>query len=387
MYLPKEIRPVRVAVIGCGAISGIYLENIAKRHRFAILELAAVSDIVPELAQAAAQKYGVPAMSVAEICACPDIEIAINLTPPTAHAAVIRQLLTAGKHVYTEKVITPDLAEARKLATLAEAKGCLLCAAPDTFLGAAAQTARWALDSGMIGTPTSCVAVLQRDAGLMAERFPFTARTGGGIGIDVGVYYATVLLSLLGPARRVCGMADTWKPQRTHYFTSRPNFGQPYTLECETLLAATVQFENGSVGSLHFNSASIRREAPVMTIYGTEGILLLPDPNCFGGAVKVLAKGQEEPYVLPPTHAYDGNERGLGVADMAWGLRNGRPPRACKEMAVHALELLVSAAESSRTGVFHSMETSFERPEPLPRGFLDANYGMNEPEAALAVLP
>lgn len=376
------IKPVRVAVIGCGQISGIYFENMTKR--FSILEVAGCCDLNEAAARAASEKHGIPVLTMEEILADESIEIVVNLTTPAAHYSVIRRLLEGGKHVYTEKVLCIDLEEAKELVRLADEKGLLLCAAPDTFLGAAAQTARFAVESGLIGDVTSCVATLQRDAGLLAEKFPYTANVGGGIGIDVGIYYATVLLSILGPAQTVCGMSDTYAPERKHYFTSRGHFGEPYTITAETLLAATVRFKNGAIGSLHFNSGSIRCEKPNVIIYGTQGILYLPDPNFFGGEVKILAKGQSEPYVLPHTHAYDGNDRGLGVADMAWALRNGRTPRANKEMAYHALEMLTGAIISGRSGTFYPMQSTFEPQPPIPRGYMGASYAMSEPEAALA---
>lgn len=377
-----QVQPVRVAVIGCGAISDIYLKNITTR--FSILELAGVCDLNAALAAAASEKFGAPVLTLEQIEADESIEIVVNLTNPTAHYSVIRSLLEHGKNVYTEKVLAIHREEARELVRLADEKGCLLCAAPDTFLGAGIQTARFAVESGLIGEVTSCVAVLQRDANLLAEKFPFTIREGGGIGIDVAVYYATELLSILGPATSVFGMSDTYRPERKHYFTSKGMLGEPYRLETETLVAETVRFASGAVGSLHFNSASIRHEDPTVLLFGTEGILYAPNPDAFGGEVRILAKGQEVPYTLPPTHAYDGNERGLGLAEMAWSLRKGRKPRASKEMACHAVELLTGAVESGKTGRLYVMETTFEKTPPLPRGFLDRGYAMSEPEAALA---
>lgn len=378
----KQTKPVRVAVIGCGAISGIYFKNMTRR--FSILEVAGCCDLDAALAARTAEAYGIPVLTMDEILADSSIELVVNLTTPAAHYSVIKNLLEHGKHVYTEKVLAVERAEAAELVRLAGDKGLLLCAAPDTFLGAAVQTARWAVDSGLIGTVTSCVATLQRDAGLLAEKFPYTANKGGGIGVDVGIYYATALLNLLGPATAVCGMAGTFRPQRTHYFTSKGHFGEPYTLTAETLLAGTVQFACGAVGSLHFNSGSIRCEKPQVVLYGTEGILYLPDPNFFGGEVKVLAKGETEPYVLPHTHAYNGDDRGLGVADMAWALRQGRTPRTHKELAYHALEVLTGILESSETHAFYEMKSTFTRQPALPRGYLGESYGMAEPEAALA---
>lgn len=378
----NEIRPVRVAIIGCGMISGIYFENI--KNRFAILEVAGCHDLNDEAATATAEKYGIPKLSMEDILSDQSIEIVVNLTNPAAHYSVIKDLLLHGKHVYTEKVLAVDRDEALELVRLAEEKGLLLCAAPDTFLGAGVQTARFAVESGLIGTVTSCVATLQRDAGLLAEKFPYTAKTGGGIGVDVGIYYATALLSILGPATAVCGMSQTHSPERVHFFTSKGHFGESYSITAETLLAGTVLFAGGAVGSLHFNSASIRCEKPQVVLYGTHGILYLPDPNFFGGDVKVLAKGQTEPYVLPHTHAYDGDDRGVGVAEMAWSLRKGRTPRAHKEMAYHALELLTGVIESGQNGRFYEMKSSFSQQPPLPRGYLGSHYGMSEPEASLA---
>lgn len=379
----QKIKPVRVAVIGCGTISGIYFENMTRR--FSILDVAGCCDLNNPLASAKAEKYGIQKLTMPDILADDSIEIVINLTTPAAHYSVIKDLLSHGKHVYTEKVLAVERDKAAALVRLAGDKGLLLCAAPDTFLGAGIQTARCAVESGMIGNVTSCVAVLQRDAGLLAEKYPYTVKEGGGIGIDVGIYYATALLSILGPASSVCGMSKTYEPERTHFFTSHGNFGESYTIAAETLLAGTVQFQNGVVGSLHFNSASIRCEKPHVVLFGTQGILYLPDPNFFGGDVKVLAKGQTEPYVLPHTHAYDGDDRGIGVAEMAWALRKDRTPRTHKEMAYHALELLTGVIESGNTGRLYHMKSTFVQQPPLPRGYLGADYGMSEPEASLAL--
>lgn len=377
----QQIKPVRVAVIGCGAISGIYFENMTKR--FSILDVVGCCDRNEKVAAETAEKYCIRHLSMQDILADDSIEIVINLTAPAAHYSVIKSLLMQGKNVYTEKVLAIDRDEAAELVRLSDERGLLLCAAPDTFLGAAVQTARFAVQSNLIGDITSCVATLQRDAGLLAEKFPFTIKSGGGIGIDVGIYYATALLNILGPAETVSGIAQTYSPERTHFFTSHGNFGEPYTIAAETLLAGTVQFQSGAVGSLHFNSASIRCEKPQLTLYGTHGILYMPDPNFFGGEVKVLAKGQTEPYILPHTHAYDGDDRGLGVAEMAWAMRKGRTPRTHKEMAYHALELLTGIIESGKTGQCYKMKSTFVQQPPLPRGYLGANYGMSEPEASL----
>lgn len=377
----EPIKKVKTAVVGCGAISRIYLKNI--KEMFEILELVGCCDLNQDLARQTAQEYEIPAMTMEEIIANPDIEIVVNLTPPAAHYPVMKALLEGGKHVYTEKVLAVDMEQARELVRLARARHCLLCSAPDTFLGAAIQTARYLIDSGIIGQVTSCVSVLQRDACLLAEKFPYTAKPGGGIGIDVGIYYTTAMIYLLGPAVSVCGMAGITAPEQIHYFTKNQNFGQSYVQEAETYLSGVIRFENGCIGNVHFNSRSIRTEKPYVAFYGTEGILMLEDPNLFGGQVKLIVKGQTEPTVFPCTHGYAGNCRGLGAAEMAWALRRNRTPRTHGDMAVHALEILTGIIESSRTRQFYDLTSHFVRQPMLPRGFPDAGYAQNQPEGAL----
>ncbi len=374
---------VKTAVIGCGVISDTYIGNMIEK--FSILDVAGCCDLDRKLAESVAETYQIKAMTMEEILADKEIEIVVNLTPPSAHYSIIKTLLEHGKHVYTEKTMAMNLEEGKELVALAEEKGLYLGAAPDTFLGAAAQTARFALDSGLIGEVSSCYAVLNRDSNVMAERFPYTAKAGGGIGMDVAVYYVTELLSMLGPVKEVSGIAKTVKPERLHYFTGSPEFGETYKVESENLFAGTLEFESGVVGSLHFNSNSIQNEKPQVVLYGTQGILYLPDPNRFGGEVKVLLKGQTEPFVLPPMYAYSEDSRGIGVAEMAWSMRNNRKHRANGEMACHVLEVLCKIAESGACKRVCELETTFEKMPPLPRGYLDKNYSKSDPEAGLAL--
>lgn len=374
---------VKTAVIGCGVISDTYFGNMIEK--FSILDVVGCCDLNEGLAKSMAETYHIRMMTMEEILADKEIEIVVNLTPPSAHYSIVKTLLNHGKHVYTEKVMALELEEAKELVALADEKGLYLGAAPDTFLGAAAQTGRYALESGLIGEVSSCYAVLNRDSNVMAERFPYTAKYGGGIGMDVAVYYVTELLSMLGPVKEVSGIAKTVNPERLHYFTNGRDFGKTYTMESENLFAGTMEFENGVVGSLHFNSNSIQNEKPQVVFYGTQGILYLPDPNRFGGDVKVLLKGQTEPFVLPPVYAYEEDSRGIGVAEMAWSIRNNRKNRASKEMACHVLEVLCKIGESGKLKRVCELETTFEKMPPLPRGYLDKNYSKSDPEAGLAL--
>jgi predicted dehydrogenase len=379
----EKFKKVKTAVVGCGVISDIYLKNMTSN--FSILEVAGCCDIIRERAEKRAAQYGVKPMTLEEILGDRSIELVLNITDPVNHHRVSSQILRAGKNLYSEKPIDLSIEAARELAALADSRGVLFGCAPDTFMGQAIQTARYYLDAGLIGEPTSVRAALNRDSGLLAERYPFTALPGGGIGLDVGVYYVTAILSLLGPVSEVSGFVDTRKPERVHYFPGADNFGEKFTLQAENRVVGSCRFADGVMGTIHFNSAGIGNEKPEIVIYGTEGILYLPDPNRFGGELRAVLKGQTEPAVLQPTHAYAENSRGIGPAELAWSLRRGRKPRTSKEMAFHGLELLLGLYQSSEAKAFYRMSSTFQRPAPIPRGYLGAEYGGSEAESGLAV--
>lgn len=376
---------VKTAVVGCGAISDIYLQNL--KNRFSIIDLAGCCDLDEQRCRAAAQKYGIAAMSVADILADESIRLVVNLTNPKAHYAVIRQLLEGGKNVYTEKVLSIELEQAKELVRLADAKGLYLGAAPDTFLGGAIQTARLAVDRGMIGKVTSCVAQNGRDYNMMGQLVPFIPQQGGGIGFDVGIYYITALVSILGPVRKVSGFLKYPTELRTYDQPNSPRFAQQYKVESETILAGTLQFDSGVIGSVQFNSECIFPEQPVVMLCGTEGVLYMADPNNFGGTVYYRAKGSNERIALPDAFGYTENSRGLGVAEMAWSMAAGRKGRANKEMAYHALEVLHGIARSDRTGGCYELKSTFERMPPLKSGYfpeyLAKDHLCVDPEAAL----
>ncbi len=362
-----KINPVKIAVVGCGVISDAYLSTM--KTKFKILDVVGCCDLDAKKAQEKAQKYGIRALTMEEVLADDSIEMVVNLTTPGAHYPVIKQLLQGGKHVYTEKVLSVELEHAAELVALANQKGLYLGAAPDTFLGSAIQTARYVVDSGMIGEVTSCFCTITRDSDLFTRAFPFTAKPGGGIGFDLGIYYVTALLSILGPVTEVSGMATTRQPQRQLY--SLDHFGEPYQVECETLMTGTVQFASGTVGTLLFDSNSIFTlpERPNLVLFGTLGAVYMADPNNFGGEVKVILKSNNEPFAMQQSHAYTSDCRGLGVAEMAWSLRQGRKNRANKEMAYHALEVLHGIVRSGKTKSAHMLQSTFEKMPPIPRGY------------------
>lgn len=367
-----NIQPVRTAVVGCGVISEAYLNTMT--HKFNILEVVGCCDLDEAKATAVAQTHDIQVLTMEEILADPSIELVVNLTPPTAHFAVIKQLLEGGKHVYTEKVLTVELEHAAQLVQIAQDKNLYLGAAPDTFLGAAIQTARYVVDSGMLGDITSCFCALTRDSNIFNRAFPFTAQPGGGIGFDVGIYFITALLSILGPVQEVSGVVRTREPQKQEYALDR--FGELFTVQCENLMAGTLQFASGTVGNLLFDANSIFTlpESPRLVLFGSMGVMYMADANQFGGEVKVVLKGNNEPVVMQQSHAFDSEYRGLGVAEMAWSMRRGRTNRANKEMAYHALEVLHAIVRSSETKANQALQSTFEKTPPLPRGYAGQTY-------------
>jgi predicted dehydrogenase len=262
-----------------------------------------------------------------------------------------------------------ELEQAGELVEIANRKGLYLGAAPDTFLGSAAQTARYVVESGMIGEVSSFSCTLTRDSELFSRAFPFTAKPGGGIGFDVGIYYITALLSILGPVKEASGVVKTRKPQKLDY--SLEHFGETFPIQCENLMAGTLQFANGTVGNMLFDANSVftAPEKPSLVLYGSMGILYMADPNNFGGEVKVILKGNNEPFVMQQSHAFSQEYRGLGVAEMAWSMRQGRKNRANKEMAYHALEVLHAMVKSSETKANVPLKSTFEKMPALPRGY------------------
>lgn len=380
-----KIDSVKTAIVGCGMVSDIYLRNTI--NNFEILDIVACSDIYQKLADEKAHKYNIRPMKFEEILADPSIELVINLTPPKSHYEVIKKLLLAGKNVYTEKIMTIDLSEAKQLIDIANERKLYLGSAPDTFLGAGLQTAKSVLDSGLIGDVTSCNAVLNRDNNVGAEFISYIAGEGGGIGFDVGIYYTTALTYLLGPVSEVSGFMTTRNKNRKHFFPHAENFNDEYEVKCENIMAGTLKFGCGAFGTVLFNSESIMNDDTQLVLHGTQGIMYLPNPDFFGGDVKILRRGNDEPFVIQQNHGYAENSRGVGAAEMAWALRKKRTPRANKEMAYHALEILYGISKSAQTKENYTMQSSHTGSAPLPQGHIKrskfADF-IGDEEAALA---
>jgi predicted dehydrogenase len=356
--------PVRVGVIGCGAISGAYFGMAAN---FPIVEIAACADLDLERARSAAAQHGVPrVLSVDQLLADRSIELVLNLTVPRAHAAIAIAALEAGKHTYSEKPLGIDREEGQRVMRLAAAKNLRVGCAPDTFLGAGIQTARKLIDDGAIGRPVAVVAnMLGRGHESWHPSPEFYYQAGGGPMFDMGPYYLTALLNLLGPVKRLAGMAAIAIPQRT--ITSQPKAGKTITVETPDHIVGLMEFENGAVGTIAQSFAVIEggydRAHPIL-INGTDGAIYVPDPNTFDGVVK-LRRSDRQMADVPPAFV-TGYGRSVGLADMATALRTGRPHRASGEQAFYVLDLMQGFLDASTNGQTHRPTAEYHRPAPMP---------------------
>ncbi len=363
------LEKVKVGVIGCGNISGIYLKNLSQR--FEILEVAACADLVMERALARAKEFNIPkACCVDELLADSEIDIVVNLTIPKAHAQVCIAALEAGKNVYVEKPLAITREEGKRILDIARAKGLLVGCAPDTFLGAGLQTCRKLIDDGWIGEPIAATAFMVCHGHESWHPDPeFYYHVGGGPMFDMGPYYLTALVSLMGPIKRVTASARITFPERT--ITSQPKYGTKIKVETPTHIAGVMDFENGAVGTIVTSFDVWSANLPRIEIYGSEGSMSVPDPNGFGGPVLIRRQEASEWSEIPLTHGYADNSRGIGVADMAYALLSGRPHRANGEMAYHVLDVMQGFLDASESGSHYVVNSSCRRPAPLPLGLRD----------------
>jgi predicted dehydrogenase len=362
---------VGIGIIGCGTISGAYLKAA---KTFPILDIRGVADIRPEAAEACAATFGLRAMSVAALLADKSIELVVNLTIPAAHVAVGLAAIEAGKHVHSEKPLGIATGEARRLVDAAKARGVRLGCAPDTFLGGAHQTCRKLVDDGAIGRPVAGTAFFGCPGHERWHPNPaFYYQKGGGPMLDMGPYYITALVNLLGPVARVSGVATRVRAERT--ITSEKLTGTKIAVEVPTHVAGTLEFVSGAAMSIAMSFDVPKHRHLPIELYGTEASLLVPDPNYFGGDI-MLARAGGEWETTPTQHRYaDGNYRIIGAADMAQAIRTGRPHRASGALAYHVLEVMEAFGVSAERGAHVTIESRPERPAMLPtdlaQGMLD----------------
>jgi len=362
----------KVGIVGCGNISGIYFMNLCTV--FTNVEVAACADLDAERAQAKSTEYpGVRVCTLEEMLADPEIKFVVNLTTPQGHYPVAMQAVAAGKHVYSEKPLTLTRAEGKELLAAAAAADVMVGNAPDTFLGAGIQTCRRLIDEGLIGTPIGAQAFMLCPGHEGWHPDPeFYYKKGGGPMFDMGPYYLTALVSLLGPVKRVTGSARISFPQRT--IGSEKKRGQIIDVEVPTHVTGIMDFANGAIGTIVTSFDSWGSQTPRIEIFGSGGTLSVPDPNGFGGPVMVKLKGEKEWKEMPLTCGFEKNGRGLGPSDMVEAARTGRPHKANGKLAYHVLDLMHAFHDASDQGRHIELESTCERPEPMPEGLFSGNW-------------
>ena len=359
----------KIGIVGCGAISGIYLENLTKM--FNNTEIIGACDLIDERAEKAVKDYNLPKKykDMHELFADDEVDIVLNLTRPYEHFEVNMAAIAAGKHVYAEKPLGATLEEGIKAREAAEKKGVLLGGAPDTFLGAGIQTCRKLIDDGFIGRPVAATAFMVCRGHETWHPDPeFYYKFGGGPMMDMGPYYITALLNLIGGVKTVSGM--TRKSFPTRLITSQPHFGTVVDVDVDTHIAGQMAFENGAVGTIIQSFDVYAQNLPIIEIYGTAGTLSVPDPNGFGGPIRLYRPEQGNFMEIPLAFNYKDNSRGLGVSDMAKSIDTGLAPRAGVELTHHVLEVMTAFTRSSQARAEVDITTKFERPRAMETGLM-----------------
>ncbi len=369
---------LKVGIIGCGNISAAYM-GLAPMFRG--IELCACADLVPEAAAARAEEFNLQALSVEDLLADDRIDLVVNLTVPNAHFEISKQVLEAGKHLYSEKPFVLSLKEGRELGRIADERELRIGSAPDTFLGGAHQLARVLVDSDAVGEIKSGTCFVQSAGMEMWHPNPdFFFKRGGGPILDLGPYYVSNLVQLLGPVRRVAAMSSTASAYRT--ITSEPRYGEKIRVETPTTVHAIMEFRSGAQ-IIYCASWDVWKHGHSnMELYGSSGTLYVPDPNFFGGEVRMsersaftnVARSWDHPFSRAK-QGVNANYRGAGLADMAVAMLDGRPHRCSHAFALHAVDVMTSILSSGENGKFIDIITECERPAPL---------GPEEAEALLA---
>lgn len=358
------MEPVKIGIIGCGNISSAYVHGC---RLFDFLQVEAVADRLPEAAQAKAAEHNIPrVLTVEELLVDPNVDLIVNLTIPSAHAEVSLAAVAAGKHIYSEKPLAISRADGRAILQAAKAQGLRVGCAPDTFLGGGLQTCRKLIEDGAIGQPVAATAfMLGRGPEGWHPNPDFFYKEGAGPLFDIGPYYITALVHLLGPVTQVAAMNRISFPERM--VTSAARYGEKISVEVPTHVAGTLQLTSGPIASMIMSFDVWKHNLPRIEIYGSEGSLSVPDPNGFGGPVQILKAGEREWQDVPLTHS-DEVSRGIGAADMAMGIGRGRAHRATGEMAYHVLDVMHAFYDASNQQQYISIESTCVQPRPLPTG-------------------
>lgn len=353
--------PARVGVVGCGVISRHYAENAKAFDSF---ELVACADLDAAQAQSLAAEHGFPAVTVAELIADPSIDIVLNLTPPAVHADVIGEALAAGKHVYTEKPLATEDGAAAELVADADRRGLALACAPDIFLGGPYQAARALIDAGAIGEPLAVnAAMLVGGQETWHPNPDIFFADGAGPLLDMGPYYVSAIVALLGPVRRVAGFASTRTRERT--IEIGPRTGERFGVETPSHTATSMELESGVTANLIASFEATGQYVCDLEIHGTEGGLSLPDPNGFAGPVRVR-RGREGWQDVPVVSRNGRDARGLGLHELVEAIDAGRPPRASGRLGLHVVEVARGILRSAAEGRTVEIESRVDQPDAMP---------------------
>ncbi len=354
---------LKVGLIGTGNIAPAYIQGCAP---FDIIEITACADILLDRAQDFAAEHGLIACGVDSLLAREDIDIVVNLTIPAAHAEVSLQIIEAGKHAYSEKALAINREDGEKIIKAAQAAGLRMGCAPDTFLGGGLQSARKAIDEGLIGAPVAATAFFlshgpeswHPNAGIFYQQ-------GAGPLFDMGPYYLTALIHLMGPVARVSASARRTFPERVA--SSEALMGARLPVEVNTHIAATLEFKSGAIASVATSFDVWGHHLPNMEIHGEAGSMSVGDPNHFHGANHMVKGGTREWVEIPHSHTINIG-RGAGVADMAYAIQSGRPHRVSGDLAFHVLDIMCALEESSAQGTRIELQSTVEQPQALPAG-------------------
>ncbi|WP_308465086.1 Gfo/Idh/MocA family protein [Rathayibacter soli] len=362
--------PTLVGLVGCGNIAERYVEGM---KRFPELALAGCADVDGRFASALSERLGIRAYpSVEELLADPAISLIVNITPPRAHEAVTRAALKAGKHVYVEKPITTDPEPANQLLLEAKKAGLLVGAAPDTFLGSAAQTARKAVDDGVIGRPIAAVACIRYSRAEKWHPDPtFLFQPGGGPSLDLGPYYVTALVNLFGPVSEVSAFSSIGASHRT--VTAPERRVDSIEVTTPTHASASLRFENGTIATVISSFDIWDTDMPFIEVFGENGTLQLGDPNEYDSPVRVRRHDDPDWSVLEPVFTPTGEPatpvqllRGIGVADLASAL-SGADLHASGALALHVLDVITAFNRSSDRSEVVRIGSAVDRPTPSRR--------------------
>lgn len=362
---------MNIGIIGCGNISTAYLQLAPQ---FRNLNFTACSDLNMEAAKLQASEFAIEAMSVENILADSTIELIVNLTIPAAHFDVSKRILNAGKHVYSEKPFVLSYDEGLSLFTLAESKGVRIGSAPDTFLGGAHQSARAVIDSGRVGKIIGGSCHFMNHG--MENWHPnpdFFYEQGGGPMLDMGAYYLSNLIQLIGPVKSVMAMSSTPFSSRT--ISSEPRSGEVIPVDTETSVCSLLEFHSGAIVTMSLSWDVWQHEHNRMELYGTDATLHVPDPNFFGGELRI-SNGDEHEFVFND-HPFEtanfadtkdtlvANYRGAGLADMIDAIANNRPHRCDEKLALHVIDVMTSALRSGQSRTCMTIQSTCERPAAL----------------------